>query len=95
MQRGARLNFHLHTQPARTLRPYLPLTNRTLVEPTHAFSPSMAAATERFIHLARPLAHGNVGIQTNIAPLSVNIQPQVRCTHAPPSLYADTWPLEP
>lgn len=37
----------------------------------------MAAATERFIHLARPLAHSNVGIQTNIAPLSVNIQPQV------------------
>ncbi|OAA52260.1 eukaryotic translation initiation factor 3 subunit F [Beauveria brongniartii RCEF 3172] len=36
----------------------------------------MAAATERFIHLARPLAHANVGIQTNIAPLSVNIQPE-------------------
>ncbi|KAM4065411.1 JAB1/Mov34/MPN/PAD-1 ubiquitin protease [Hirsutella rhossiliensis] len=36
----------------------------------------MAAATERFIHLARPLAHSNVGLQTNIAPLSVNIQPQ-------------------
>lgn len=37
----------------------------------------MAAATERFIHLARPLAHTNVGLQTNIAPLTVNIQPQV------------------
>ncbi|KAF4591833.1 eukaryotic translation initiation factor 3 subunit F [Ophiocordyceps camponoti-floridani] len=36
----------------------------------------MAAATERFIHLARPLSHSNVGLQTNIAPLSVNIQPQ-------------------
>ncbi|OAQ99207.1 hypothetical protein LLEC1_08105, partial [Akanthomyces lecanii] len=36
----------------------------------------MAAATERFIHLARPLAHANVGIQTNIAPLNVNIQPE-------------------
>lgn len=41
------------------------------------FSPSMAAATERFLHLARPLAHTNVGLQTNIAPLSVQIQPQV------------------
>jgi hypothetical protein len=41
------------------------------------FSPSMAAATERFLHLARPLAHTNVGLQTNIAPLTVQIQPQV------------------
>lgn len=37
----------------------------------------MAAATERFIHLSRPLASVNTGIQTNIAPLTVNIQPQV------------------
>ncbi|KAI9167641.1 Eukaryotic translation initiation factor subunit F [Paramyrothecium foliicola] len=36
----------------------------------------MAAATDSFIHLSRPLAHNNVGLQTNIAPLSVNIQPQ-------------------
>ncbi|KAL6907049.1 Mov34 domain-containing protein [Trichoderma evansii] len=36
----------------------------------------MAAATERFLHLARPLAHTNVGLQTNIAPLTVQIQPQ-------------------
>ncbi len=48
---------------------------RSPVESLHL--PNMAAATERFIHLARPLAHANVGIQTNIAPLSVNIQPEV------------------
>ena len=36
----------------------------------------MAAATESFIHLSRPLAHSNVGLQSNIAPLAVNIQPQ-------------------
>ncbi|UKZ83369.1 hypothetical protein TrVFT333_011177 [Trichoderma virens FT-333] len=36
----------------------------------------MAAATERFLHLARPLAHTNIGLQTNIAPLTVQIQPQ-------------------
>ncbi|KAM5352374.1 hypothetical protein ACJ41O_005097 [Fusarium nematophilum] len=36
----------------------------------------MAAATESFIHLARPLAPNTVGLQTNLAPLAVNIQPQ-------------------
>ncbi|CAH0053126.1 unnamed protein product [Clonostachys solani] len=36
----------------------------------------MAAATERFIHLSRPLAATSAGLQTNIAPLTVNIQPQ-------------------
>ena len=41
----------------------------------------MAAATESFIHLSRPLAHNNVGLQTNIAPLAVNIQPQVPLSH--------------
>ncbi|KLP10672.1 Uncharacterized protein Y057_9282 [Fusarium fujikuroi] len=35
-----------------------------------------AAASESFIHLARPLAPNTVGIQTNLAPLTVNIQPQ-------------------
>ena len=38
----------------------------------------MATSTESFIHLSRPLPHQNVGLQTNLAPLSVNIQPQVR-----------------
>ncbi|KAF4977054.1 hypothetical protein FZEAL_6371 [Fusarium zealandicum] len=36
----------------------------------------MAAANESFIHLARPLAPNTVGLQTNLAPLTVNIQPQ-------------------
>ncbi|GAO18486.1 uncharacterized protein UV8b_07304 [Ustilaginoidea virens] len=35
-----------------------------------------AAATEHFIHLARPLTHTNAGLQSSIAPLTVNIQPQ-------------------
>merc|ERR1712000_237165 len=39
-------------------------------------SPSMAAATERFIHLSRPLAPQQAGLQSSIAPLGVNIQPQ-------------------
>ncbi|CAM1500881.1 Fc.00g100430.m01.CDS01 [Cosmosporella sp. VM-42] len=36
----------------------------------------MAAATEGFIHLSRPLAPTSVGLQHNLAPLTVNIQPQ-------------------
>jgi translation initiation factor 3 subunit F len=36
-----------------------------------------AAATEGFIHLSRPLAPASAGLQNNIAPLSVNVQPQV------------------
>jgi hypothetical protein len=40
-------------------------------------SPSMATASESFIHLSRPLAPNTVGLQTNLAPLTVNIQPQV------------------
>lgn len=36
----------------------------------------MAADTESFIHLSRPLAPNTVGLQTNLAPLTVNIQPQ-------------------
>merc|ERR1712000_542895 len=39
-------------------------------------SPSMAAATERFIHLSRPLAPQQAGLQTSNSPLTVNIQPQ-------------------
>ncbi|KAG6301707.1 hypothetical protein E4U09_004649 [Claviceps aff. purpurea] len=35
-----------------------------------------AVATERFIHLSRPLTHSNAGLQSSIAPLTVNIQPQ-------------------
>jgi translation initiation factor 3 subunit F len=38
----------------------------------------MAAATEGFIHLSRPLAPSSIGLQSNLAPLSVNIHPQVR-----------------
>lgn len=38
----------------------------------------MAVAKEHFAHLARPLAPTVVGIQSGIAPLAVNIQPQVR-----------------
>ncbi|KAL2202862.1 Mov34-domain-containing protein [Sarocladium strictum] len=36
----------------------------------------MAAATEGFIHLSRPLAPSTIGLQSNLAPLSVNIHPQ-------------------
>ncbi|KFH40512.1 Eukaryotic translation initiation factor 3 subunit F-like protein [Hapsidospora chrysogenum ATCC 11550] len=36
----------------------------------------MAAATERFIHLSRPLGPSQAGLQTSLAPLTVNIQPQ-------------------
>jgi len=38
----------------------------------------MAVTSEPFVHLSRPLAPMAVGIQNNIAPLTVNIQPQVR-----------------
>ena len=47
--------------------------------------PSMAAATEGFIHLSRPLAPATAGLQTNLAPLSVNIQPQVAPLRVPTS----------
>ncbi|KAL6865982.1 hypothetical protein ACO1O0_002082 [Amphichorda felina] len=36
----------------------------------------MATTTERFIHLSRPLAPSQAGLQTSLAPLAVNIQPQ-------------------
>ncbi|KAF4126296.1 translation initiation factor 3 subunit F [Geosmithia morbida] len=36
----------------------------------------MAATTERFMHLSRPLAPSQAGLQTSLAPLAVNIQPQ-------------------
>lgn len=45
-----------------------------------------AAASDSFIHLARPLAPNTVGIQTNLAPLTVNIQPQVRFAMTPLTL---------
>ena len=41
----------------------------------------MAAATEGFIHLSRPLAPSSIGLQSNLAPLGVNIHPQVRIFH--------------
>ncbi|EFQ28321.1 Mov34/MPN/PAD-1 family protein [Colletotrichum graminicola] len=34
------------------------------------------AATEKFLHLSRPIAPATIGIPGNIAPLTVNIQPQ-------------------
>ena len=36
----------------------------------------MAVEAEQFVHLSRPLAHTAASVQTNIAPLHVNIQPQ-------------------
>lgn len=36
----------------------------------------MAAATDGFIHLSRPLAPTQTGLQSNLAPLSVNVHPQ-------------------
>ncbi|CCF35973.1 eukaryotic translation initiation factor 3 subunit F [Colletotrichum higginsianum] len=36
------------------------------------------AETEKFLHLSRPIAPATIGIPGNIAPLTVNIQPQVR-----------------
>lgn len=64
-------------EPCHTHRREKGKNRSTLFTSRHFFWPNMAAATERFLHLARPLAHTNIGLQTNIAPLTVQIQPQV------------------
>ena len=61
--------------PASPMSPHTPTSSNI----SSSKLPSMAAAaSESFIHLARPLAPNTVGLQTNLAPLTVNIQPQVR-----------------
>lgn len=37
----------------------------------------MAIDSEEFLHLARPIAPAGPGFNTNISPMTVNIQPQV------------------
>lgn len=37
----------------------------------------MAIDSEEFLHLARPIAPAAPGFNTNISPMTVNVQPQV------------------
>ena len=55
----------------------------------------MAVDTETFLHLSRPLAP-TLHLQHNIAPLSVNVQPEVRrlfTTPSSPLMTAQKHPL--
>lgn len=44
----------------------------------------MAIDSEEFLHLARPIAPAAPGFNTNISPMTVNIQPQVSSPLAHP-----------
>lgn len=58
----------------------LAFANGPYLYPTTIFN--MAIDTEEFLHLARPIAPSMPGFNSNISPMTVNLQPQVRKAQA-------------
>lgn len=50
----------------------------------------MAIDSEEFLHLARPIAPAGPGFNTNISPMTVNLQPQVSDPLPFPALFSCT-----
>lgn len=76
--RYPRSNRHLDFFPPSAQPPLGIHDNTNPIPLLPSFPADMAVEQEHFVHLSRPLAPAALGYSASSAPLTVNIQPQVR-----------------